>query len=355
MRNKFNPRLIVIPSSQTLGFSMTQTFYVDPSLATNGNGSLANPYNTWAGISFIPGDTYLQKDGTVFNHTALVTGNGTASAPITIGTYGSGAAPETNGFWFVNASYTTLSGFAVEGNTQWASVVVAVNSHNITVTGNDLSQSLAGVTIADGAGVNNLVTLNNIHNNQYFGVSVDHVNGPQDIKNNNIHNNGSDEVHLSGDGVTVEYNLIQQNGQTTPGSSGVHSYAAGATDDAGNNNIIRYNLISGTQDSGSGDGNGIQLDEWTHNNAVYGNVTNSNAGAGIVVYGSHNNQIIGNVLIGDEQGASSQHGVHAELALTSNASGPANPTNGNVVETNALDSSSSLVVDFLVDFGLDFE
>lgn len=48
--------------------------------------------------------------------------------------------------------------------------------------------------------------------------------------------------------------------------------------------MIAYNIISGTHDSGTGDGNGVEVDQWTHGNAVYGNVAYRNDGAGIVVY-----------------------------------------------------------------------
>lgn len=41
-------------------------FYVDPSKGSNGTGTITNPYNTWTGISFQPGNTYLQKRGTTW-------------------------------------------------------------------------------------------------------------------------------------------------------------------------------------------------------------------------------------------------------------------------------------------------
>jgi hypothetical protein len=42
------------------------TFYIDPSAASNGNGTQASPFNDWNSVSFQRGNTYLQKAGTTY-------------------------------------------------------------------------------------------------------------------------------------------------------------------------------------------------------------------------------------------------------------------------------------------------
>lgn len=42
------------------------TYYIDPSVGVNGDGSIGSPFNTWAGITFVAGNSYLQACGTIF-------------------------------------------------------------------------------------------------------------------------------------------------------------------------------------------------------------------------------------------------------------------------------------------------
>lgn len=57
-------------------------FFIDPSSPTNGTGTLTNPYNTWTGITFQPGNSYLQKRGTTW--TAAYPTQGRTGASISI-------------------------------------------------------------------------------------------------------------------------------------------------------------------------------------------------------------------------------------------------------------------------------
>lgn len=65
------------------------TFYIDPSAAVNGNGSLASPFNTWAGLTLTANNTYLQKRGTVYVGAAVRPASqvSAAATPLTIGAY----------------------------------------------------------------------------------------------------------------------------------------------------------------------------------------------------------------------------------------------------------------------------
>jgi len=65
------------------------TIYVDPSRASNGNGSLATPYNTWAGVTLTANNTYLQKRGTTYVGASVrpASQSSAAATPLTIGAY----------------------------------------------------------------------------------------------------------------------------------------------------------------------------------------------------------------------------------------------------------------------------
>ena len=74
-------------------FAMAQTgrsanvHYIDPTAAGPGDGTLANPFRSWASVSWLPGHTYLQKRGTTYSGVFQVAASGTASQRITIGAY----------------------------------------------------------------------------------------------------------------------------------------------------------------------------------------------------------------------------------------------------------------------------
>jgi hypothetical protein len=71
-----------------------ETYYIDPSLKQNGDGSLSNPYNNWYSVTWAAGNTYLQKRGTESKLTITVEASGTQDAWITLGAYGTGSKPK---------------------------------------------------------------------------------------------------------------------------------------------------------------------------------------------------------------------------------------------------------------------
>lgn len=82
------------------------TVYLDCSRASNGSGTQSSPYNSLAAVNartFHPGDTLALAAGTTCTGTLAPHGSGTSAAPITIGPYGSGAAPVINGGGSENA------------------------------------------------------------------------------------------------------------------------------------------------------------------------------------------------------------------------------------------------------------
>ena len=71
--------------------------FIDPGAVTNGTGTESSPYNTFAGITFEAGTSYLIKRGTVLYEQITVNASGTSSAPIIIGAYGTGEPPVIDG------------------------------------------------------------------------------------------------------------------------------------------------------------------------------------------------------------------------------------------------------------------
>ncbi|HOU10309.1 MAG TPA: right-handed parallel beta-helix repeat-containing protein [Clostridiales bacterium] len=75
-----------------------QTYYVDAAAGSDLNGG-RSPADAWATLAkvgetaFLPGDVVLLKRGGVYTGSVSLGGSGTAENPITLGAYGSGAAP----------------------------------------------------------------------------------------------------------------------------------------------------------------------------------------------------------------------------------------------------------------------
>ncbi len=84
--------------SSRLSLAAAGTYYIDCSAASNGTGSLSNPFNNFSTINattFTGGDAILLKRGTICSGkgTLYPKGSGSALSPIKIGAYGTGARP----------------------------------------------------------------------------------------------------------------------------------------------------------------------------------------------------------------------------------------------------------------------
>src|SRR5262249_23041425 len=65
-------------------------YYVNCAAATNGDGSLATPWNNLGAVNgktFAPGDSLLFNRGTTCSGSFVFSSSGTSSSPITIGAY----------------------------------------------------------------------------------------------------------------------------------------------------------------------------------------------------------------------------------------------------------------------------
>lgn len=93
--------------------------YIDPSVVGPGTGTLSDPFASWASVSWVAGNSYLQKRGTTFIGTVNVsTGGASDTVRVYLGAYGTGPAPrvDANGAQFAifvtgSQSYVTVDGF----------------------------------------------------------------------------------------------------------------------------------------------------------------------------------------------------------------------------------------------------
>lgn len=68
------------------------TYYIDPSLPANGDGSYLNPFNSWGWVTFASGNIYLQKTDTTYHGKLTI-----SVIDVLIGAYGDGSLPKING------------------------------------------------------------------------------------------------------------------------------------------------------------------------------------------------------------------------------------------------------------------
>jgi parallel beta-helix repeat protein len=274
--------------------------YVDPAAAANGSGSIAHPFNSWSGIGFQPGTTYLQLAGTTSHGSIIVGNSATGASPIHIGSYGNGSAPVIAGsVVFDDASNVSLTGFTILGG-QSAGVIIQNGSGNIQISSNTVEDSVIGVWLGNNAAGDDTISGNTITHNTLFGVGVSEIVNAAGqasvISGNTVSDNGSHGIELEGSNFDVQNNVVLQNGQTVAGSSGIHVYASGPDDLGGEDNVITGNLVAGTNVVGNVDGNGIELDQWTSGNTVSGNTIRGNDGSGIMLYDTSGNTISGNLV-----------------------------------------------------------
>lgn len=118
-RSSFRIGLLLIFSLFTIHSALADTYYIDPGAPSNGNGTIESPYNSWGAISsWIAGNTYLQKRGTVWNSTIRVGNSGSEGNYITLGSYGEGEKPKiethnTPGFIITDRSYIKIKDFHI--------------------------------------------------------------------------------------------------------------------------------------------------------------------------------------------------------------------------------------------------
>ncbi|MDY0025211.1 MAG: cadherin domain-containing protein [Lentimicrobium sp.] len=309
----------------TLLFSAT--IYIDPSSNnSNPNGSMSNPYKSWAGVNFVNGNSYVQKRGTTYTSSSYIYINGRNN--ITIGSYGTGSLPKFSytgsghAFRLENSSSCIIEDFDVNGNTNAVSLVYVSGTSGNYASNNIIRNcNLYNAHNSNNGGFgiygfynHNLKMLNtDIHNVALDGVYLKFATNLEigycniyDINRRYFSN--SNQTYSSGDGVQLDgtYNGFHIHHTTIDRTNGagnkynlILNSAAGLSDNAtgiieyntfinsdniayavlierGNGIITRYNTFKGST-------GGIRLGgAYTKNNLIHHNIFyNCTTGVGI--------------------------------------------------------------------------
>lgn len=187
------------------------TFYIDPSLDTDGDGSFETPFNTWASVTWTAGNTYLQKENTIFNGEVTVNVPGTVNARIYVGTYlASDGSITTNKSKQAKIISDGTNGYAVGFNPAGSRNYIDVNNLWL-VAGLSGAQKYGfyayNSTLAQETNVRNC-TLKNCTVESPAGTGVGVSGKDWLIQNNTIYNCFNDGIFLRAMDYVIDGNYI---------------------------------------------------------------------------------------------------------------------------------------------------
>jgi len=234
-----------------VGGTPNLTQYVDCSSANNGIGTQAAPWNNIASAnaqSLVPGSSLLFARGTTCDGELIPSGSGSAVAVITIGAYGTGAAPIINGtsgdpyaLLLNDESYYEISNLAFTGGTTWGIYITGatqgatlnhiyltnLNVSGVTAVGNQRNSSgLVGAFPACNEVFNDLEINGVVASNTTAmeGISVEGAGlcssgsqsqgGPVTVENSTVHDVYGDGIYVAlANSVSVKNNVVYNTGQ----------------------------------------------------------------------------------------------------------------------------------------------
>lgn len=327
--------------------------YIDPTATDGGDGSEGAPFDSWYDVTFEAGTLYLQRGGTT-SAGFVVTGQGTADAPIVIGSYGEGIAHIDGTLLIDGASHVLISGFDITGG-QGLGVYITGDASSITLQDSEIHGGLVGIYL-EGNTIESVVLANNrVHDNDTSGIWVNGAAGseanPALITGNTIYRNGESGIALHGSHVVIDGNTVVNNGIAgLPGTSAIHVFGLAEGDGMGRLNVITNNLVAYQNEPDSFDGHGIQLDHFSGQNVVTGNRIIGNDGPGITLYSSDSNYIASNELAGNGADPSgTRDGIDAQAEIfVANAGWAPDLSIGNLITGNSIvttnDGTHAIVV-----------
>ena len=220
-------------------------------------------------------------------------------------------------------NYVTLDGLHIQhaNGTSSSGVGATGTTTNLTVQNCSIDY-IAGAGIwLYRCGVPHTVDTCIIHDCGRHGVKIDRLvctsSNMGEVKDCTVYNTDRDGINIEGDYWVVESNTVYDIADGLTDMQGIQ-ICAGTTNNYGNNNIIRYNLVYNVNNgTDTGDGSGINLDIYADNNQVYYNIVYNCDGAGILLYRSHGHEVYNNVCYGNAQGTNTFH--RAEIRLAADA------------------------------------
>lgn len=193
--------------------------YIDPEASGTGTGTLSDPFQSWASVSWTPGDIYLQKEASTFVGTVSVTTGGSGeNARVTLGTYD----PLTGARSFDGSRKAKI---AANGG-QYGVVLTGTQSYitvgDLEVFGCRHASSAAGIYKATGAGINvnfERCLVRDVYNTSTPAGAAG-LKGFCDgarLLGNVVYDMGDDGVYFEGDNLEIAYNTISRVSQNSTG------------------------------------------------------------------------------------------------------------------------------------------
>jgi Periplasmic copper-binding protein (NosD) len=293
------------------------TYYVDSVGGNDSNTGTLAPWRTISKVNahtFGPGDQILFKRGGVWHDVLVLTSSGSAAHPITVGAYGTGAAPvlDQQGVrWpvvkLIKASHIVLRDLAME-NASNVTVYLS-DSSNITVLTCALKNSKSHAIYVTGMSPNAVIANNTYSMDPGFVMSGAFIHvlsavesftarGNTVVLNDNATTNGIyildvDNAHIFGNTIYNGTEAIGVKGYTRSvyGAEIYDNAAYNASHVHGDGESIE---VSGYYHTG-GNSAGLQAQAAIHHNFVVGGPHTMNAIAGY--YASHST-VYNNIVVG---------------------------------------------------------
>ncbi|GGQ86395.1 right-handed parallel beta-helix repeat-containing protein [Streptomyces flaveolus] len=230
------------------------TSYVDCSVSQAGTGSQSSPFNSISQANaktYGPGDTLAFAAGTTCTGTLAPAGSGTAAAPITVTSYGTGTLPIIDGngaadalrltdqdHWTIRNLKVTNPAGSLARRTGVRISATDGRSHRGFDIGNLVIDRVAGQTNKSGSTTEDYVQSAGIVTGATgAGSTLDDVH----VHHNQVSNTGGGGIKIrvgsmatKGSGVLIEHNTVRDVG----GDAIIGSYADAP--------LIQYNVASGT-------------------------------------------------------------------------------------------------------------
>jgi hypothetical protein len=339
------------------------TFYVSPTGSDSNSGlSQSSPWKTIARVNsdtYQPGDSILFQGGATFsgNLTFTASSSGTAAAPITVSSYGTGratidaaksyglSAHDTAGFDinnlnFVGAKGNTNYGIEFRDDLPGSTKLQHVDIDHVDVSGFGKSGIDIGALGATDGYDGVRITYVDSHNNN--GVAVYVWGQTPAVSNSHVYightkgyDNGSDGLEIADtNGGYIEFSVAHDNGLIGGGCVGIWTYDS-------NNITIQFN--GSWHNHGSlalGDGDGFDFDGGVTNSTMQYNYSHDNDGAGFLITEyRHSGPTSGNTIRFNISQNDGQMGGYAGILLA-NYDLPTNKVTNNMIYNNTVYNAS---------------
>ena len=255
------------------------TFYVTPTGSDSASGlAVSSAWRTVGKVSnapLQPGDIVLFQGGATFAGALLPGQSGTASAPVTFGSFGGGQANIAGGIWFSQKSYLVFDGLQVDAgaspgdlsaiqasasgsgsagivveNCTLSHVRIGINSANPNDAGWTIRNTLIQSTRDSGAIIlgHNFSFLGNTILDTGLDSSISYGKHGIYAKSPSITISGNVIRRFSADGLSLRYrNAVVQGNTISDGPIGIAWFQQ---DPSAGSSTVAYNKISNTSSSG---------------------------------------------------------------------------------------------------------